>query len=360
MKTKTLWRVHSWLGLLAGLPLLLIALSGSILVFKDELDGLLRPGEVRAEPLPGGRLSYDELHRKAAAALPEHETVGWAIYHGEPARADFLYVMEHGEDEFLNVHLNPYTGALLHPPHDLEDSATGWLLSLHFRLLGGHLGEAVTGIIALMLCMLGITGFMIYRKFWKGFLTFRWKTGWRTLSGNLHKRIGALFSPVFLLLGLTGAWWNIAHIVEDLRQPEEPMEDGEIHGGHLRENYPFDRILAESREHIPNYVPNYISFPFHPGEPVRLFGAYEQQNPLRSPYHSQVHFDSETTAHLSTIRIEETGLWPQILDSFTPLHFGTFGGLPVKILWCVVGASPGFLALSGAFVWWRRRPVRRG
>ena len=42
-------------------------------------------------------------------------------------------------------------------------------------------------------------------------------------------------------------------------------------------------------------------------------------------------------------------------DSFEPLHFGTFGALPVKILWCLGDLAPGILAITGYILWWKRK-----
>lgn len=71
---KRLWQLHSWLGLVCGLGLLVVGLSGSILVFQDGFDALRRPSVYRAIPTPAGRLSFDALFTSAQRALP-----GWTI-----------------------------------------------------------------------------------------------------------------------------------------------------------------------------------------------------------------------------------------------------------------------------------------
>ncbi|MBW4638302.1 MAG: PepSY domain-containing protein [Gloeocapsa sp. UFS-A4-WI-NPMV-4B04] len=48
------------------------------------------------------------------------------------------------------------------------------------------------------------------------------------------------------------------------------------------------------------------------------------------------------------------GLGDRVLVSFTPLHFGTFGGLPTCILYVFVGLAPLILFITG-FVMWRHR-----
>jgi len=355
MKTKTIWKLHSWLGLLAGIPLLVIALTGSLLVFKDEINAWLIPEKVLVEPqateLPlEGRL--DALQH----GLPEHEVTGWAFYN-EPERADFVFVMERGDNEWLHVYQNPYTGEILSEPTGTTSELMGWILELHYTLLAGHIGMAVCGILAVMLCLLGVTGFFIYRKFWKSFFSFRWRTSLRLLGCNLHKRIGVISAPVFLILGLTGAWWNIDHIVHEL----EHLAEGEAEHDPVMERrlyateIPIDSMDAQARETMPDFRVRYISFPWEAGLGITFWGELVDQSPLRSPYNSTVAFDAEAGAYQSHTRITEASLWTQAYDAFTPLHFGTFGSWISRTVWCIFGAAPGVLALSGCFIWWKRR-----
>ena len=90
------------------------------------------------------------------------------------------------------------------------------------------------------------------------------------------------------------------------------------------------------------------------GGPILLFGAVDGQNVFRSDYGSIVSFDGKSGKVTSATAIPDAGVWAQILDAFRPLHYGTFGGLPVKILWCLGGLTPGILAVSGALMWWQR------
>ncbi|MEH2180741.1 PepSY-associated TM helix domain-containing protein [Nostoc sp.] len=53
--------------------------------------------------------------------------------------------------------------------------------------------------------------------------------------------------------------------------------------------------------------------------------------------------------------ILEILLGDRILNSFTPLHYGTFGGLPTPILYVFVGLAPLILFITGFVMWWYRR-----
>ncbi|MDQ8194348.1 PepSY-associated TM helix domain-containing protein [Coraliomargarita sp. SDUM461004] len=356
MKIKTIWKIHSWLGLVAGIPLLLIALTGSLLVFKDELNAWLIPEQALVEPTSAGPLKLVERLAALRAGLPMHEVTGWSLGKG-PKDADFVYVMAHGDNEWLHVYQNPYTGEILSEPAPLNAQLMEWLLDVHYTFLADDLGMAICALLAILLCLLAVTGFFIYRKFWKNFLRLRWRTSLRLLSGNLHKRVGVLAAPILLILGGTGAYWNIDHVLHELEHHAE--EDGAhepylMAGGLYAADLPLDALAEQARETIPEYKINYIGFPWEPGVDIIFWGSFEGQSPLRSQHHSTVAFNAQTGAYVSNTRMNEASLWKQIEDSFEPLHYGTVGGLLTRVLWCVCGAAPGFLALSGFFIRWKR------
>jgi uncharacterized iron-regulated membrane protein len=48
----------------------------------------------------------------------------------------------------------------------------------------------------------------------------------------------------------------------------------------------------------------------------------------------------------------------RIMRLVPDLHFGTWGGLPVKLLYGLVGLSPTVLFITGLLMWGRRRQAR--
>jgi uncharacterized iron-regulated membrane protein len=354
MNRKSLWKLHSWLGLVAAAPLLLIAITGSILVFHDEIDEWLLPEQVLAPDPSAPRLDFDTLLGRLRATLPDHEVMGWGFYR-DPERADLVYVVRHGTSDWLKLYVDGSSGALLSRPRPTDSALTDWLLELHYTFLAGHVGVAITGVFALLLCALGITGCIVYRRFWARFLTLRWGRTLRQQLGNLHKRAGIVSAPIFLILGATGAYWNITHVYQDLVEhgfDEQPLV---ISGPLYNESLSINALMDEARRAIADYRIRYASLPYENGAPIAFYGESPPLNPLRSPFGSVVWFDAQSGARTFVSDIREAGVWRQVEDSFRPLHFGDFGGLPVKLLWSVVGFIPAFLALSGSTVWWQRR-----
>ena len=94
-------------------------------------------------------------------------------------------------------------------------------------------------------------------------------------------------------------------------------------------------------------------------EPIVFYGRLENQHVLRGEFGSSVTFNSQTGDLENLTNIQSVGLWNQITDSFEPLHFGTFGTLPIKILWCLGGLAPGILGITGYVLWWKRKRFSR-
>ena len=355
---KRLFLFHSWLGLIAGLGLIVIGLTGSALVFKSELDALLVPALVNTPDAGKPRLGLDALVAAVKDHLPDHEIRGWQVAE-KAGKADQFYVTPHGTSDFKLVYVDPSTGAPQGTPMENDATLTNWLLELHYSFLADHTGEIVAGIIATLLCALGITGVILYRNFWKTLFQLRWGKSGRMFFSDLHKMVGISSTIFNLILGSTGAWWNLSHILGHMIEGEDP-EPPAITGPSYASTISFDSLLAEVQKTLPGFQAQYVGLPGTPEEEISFYGSREGQGILRSPYGNGATFDPVTGALKTTEDIRKASAWNQVLDSFRPLHYGTFGGLPVKILWCLGGLAPGILAVSGAFMYFKRRyPARR-
>lgn len=353
---KRIWQLHSWLGLFAGLGLVVIGLTGSILMFHDEIETLINPGIARVEPAPSGRLPASELLALVSRELPDHEVAGWLFRQPDEAHlADLLYVRRHGSPEWFLITLDPYAGKILASPRLGTQTFTGWMLELHYTFFADHVGLAVTGALGLALLALGVTGVYLYREFWKHIFTLRWGRGTRLLFSDLHKFVGITSVAFNLILGFTGAYWNITHIIHEWSEDhdeEAPAPARRLYS----EPLPVDALIADTSVRIPGYQARYLSLPWEESEtPALTFYGQVPGGFLRGPYGSTVSYDAKTHAFTAAYDVREAGLWARVADTFTPLHYGTFGGLPVKILWTIGGLTPGVLAVSGFFLWRLRR-----
>lgn len=355
---KRLWQFHSWLGLVAGLGLIVIGLTGSLLVFHDDIEAWLNPEIISVTPTPAGRLPASALLAAANRQLPGHEVAGWLYQLDEPGQADLLYVRKHRAPEWLIATVNPYTGEMLAGPRLGTTTFTGWMLELHYAFLADHTGAFIAGLFGLGLFLLGATGVYLYRDFWKNLFTFRVGRSARILFSDIHKFIGITSVAFNLILGFTGAYWNLTHVIGEWIQghdDDKPASSVRLYA----EPLDLDALIADTAQRIPGYRAGFVSLPSEEGWPITFYGQAPGHF-LTGPYGSTVNYDAQTHAFKEAHDIRQAGLWARIADTFTPLHYGTFGGLTVKILWTLGGLTPGALAITGFILWrLRRRPSPR-
>ena len=356
--TKQIWKLHSWLGLIAGLGLIVIGLSGSLLVFRDEIDGLVDARIMRVEPTPEGRLSRDQLYQSAKAAWPDYRVVGIGSRRNS-GLADIVYLKKPGSHEYLGGTLNPYTGVALSGPMTERQTFTGLLLELHYTWFAEHVGMLITGIFAVLLCLLGLSGVWLYRGFWKNFFRLRWKSSARIFFSDLHKMTGISSVAFNLILGFTGAYWNLVHVATDGLGNHEDKE--ELAASVVVDpSISLDALEKAAAEKMPGFKAVWVFLPDGDEKEISLWGNVPGAWWLSSPSGSSALFDPQTGVVISTSDLRQAGTWEKITDAFTPVHFGNFGGLPVKILWSALALAPGVLAVSGFMIWFRRRkPVRK-
>ncbi|GAA0817487.1 PepSY-associated TM helix domain-containing protein [Colwellia asteriadis] len=366
---KKLHKLHAYFALASLIPLIIIAVTGSLLVFKFELDTLLLP-EVASISLPVEqqenttltRLNINELVTQINQQFSDYEIGSWELF-DDKYQADRVYLLKRYSESWFKIHLNPYSGEVLSTPVPIHHDLTDWLVQLHFTFLLNDLGfispqlGTIIGLIAsIIMTFLGISGLIIYRKFWRRFFKFRWDAKLAAMMSDLHKLVGIWCSPIILILGITGGYFNfIEYWHETFEHGEEAhhiMTD-RLYNAELD----FQQLLTTSTEKITSFTPQYLLFPFEPKMAWTVFGSIDTNNPFASAYGSTVSFNAMTGKYLSHYDIRTSNTSTQVFDSFRTLHYGNFAGLWSKIIWCVMGLSPLILGASGFYLWYSR--IRR-
>jgi uncharacterized iron-regulated membrane protein len=355
---KTAFAVHAWAGLLAGVLLLVMSLTGSALVLADEADRLVKPELRVVEPGPC-KASLERMVRCVGRCLPGVSVEGLTLPDGDTAPA-VVHFREGGKR--LRAYVNPYSGKLL----GVEDPSTTWrrvALKLHASFLLGKRGELAALATGVLLLVSILTGVFVYRRailsvFQRG---VRFRSGSRALVSDVHTLIGVSALAFHIVIGLTGVWMLRDSVVDAFTTPSaKPVLAAESSpatrrsGPACASSFPeLDGCLDASRGGIAGFVPRSIDLPRKPGAPVRVHGR-APGNPLLARWNS-VDVDAETCQVVSVARAEDLDAGRQFDRMAGSLHFGNFGGLPVKVLYAVLGLTPGILSVTGFVLWWRRR-----
>ena len=202
---RAIFQIHLWTGIGIGLYLLMICLTGSVLVYRNELYRAFSP-----EPIivvaSGESLTPEALTGAARRIYPDHEVTNVRV--GEtPNHAVEISFANDGERMRRLFH--PYTGEDLGDPLTVGYRASAWMLDLHDNLLGGPTGRRINGIGAFSFIVLAVTGAVIWWpgiRSWRRSLIFDLRANWRRLNWSLHSTFGFWFMPFVLIWGVSGVY----------------------------------------------------------------------------------------------------------------------------------------------------------
>ncbi|RMH59075.1 MAG: PepSY domain-containing protein [Bacteroidetes bacterium] len=371
-----LWRWHFWIGLLVAPILLVIAVTGALYVFKDEIQAVVHR-DLYFVGQPENQLALPFERRLAAArdALEASWTLAGLNRTADPGRADeFIFERPVGTPESAAteghehvhrfVYVDPYTAEVL--GHiDLENSFFGLVLRLHRTLLAGTAGRLVTELATSWSIISVITGLTLWWSRRRQYSRPRRPAGQaapRTRHRRFHILSGVNLGAVMLVIMVTGLLfttvWGRAALA------------GLYFGGQLPAAYVnppksspvdpdaappgIDAIIAEARTHFP-FAAFRLVAPETPQAPWIVL-APTQNGSLAD---GAVYIDTATGHTLDAFAYASLAPGAKAALLFYPIHTGSIFGLPTKLLAVVACLALGALCITGVRMWWIRRPAGR-
>jgi uncharacterized iron-regulated membrane protein len=310
---RALFQIHLWTGIGVGLYVFLISVSGSAIVFRNELYKTLGR---KSEPLAisGPRLSEADLKKAAQQTYPGY-SVTFVFASKQPNQPTEIWMRRGGTQK--QRLFDPYTGK------DLGDSVPksirflAWLADLHTNLLYKETGRLWNGIGAAFITLLSLTGAVIWWpgiRTWRRSVTIRPGVGWKRFNWDLHSAVGFWALSFIFMWGFTGVYVCFPTPFQRAIDSFAPLEQYK-----LVELPPAPPSLERSSD-------------------VRFVLVADGDTPPPRRVRPPRHFS--------------TG--DKIIRWFTWLHFGNFAGWRVKALWTLLGFVPPFLLVTGVIMWLNR------
>jgi uncharacterized iron-regulated membrane protein len=354
--TRVAFRIHGWLGLLTGLLLLVVALSGAVLVFAAEIDEALWRDLLVVPPGPAPPLGHATLYEAVRRQCPRAEDVGIRRL-ARPGRSAVFSVGEAGRS--FRVFVDPRSGAILGRKENgrFADDPMGWLVQLHFTLMAGKAGYCAVGFLSVLLLGSITTGLIVYRRFIGRALlmqvSVRWRD-WRRALSDLHRVVGVWAWLFNLVIAGTGLWFMRAVFTPGFYVDHQQVARGPAPPLAVS----LDALLATAAARVPDFHPVglwVVQDPPGRARAIVFFGADRRRFFLQSPYDSRVAFDA-ASGTLSRVELISHAPWPaQLVSTTGPLHFGSWGGVRSKIAYAIFALAPPLLSVTGFALWLRRR-----
>ena len=343
---RALLTLHQWLGLAAGLFLVVIAVSGSALVFENEIDRALNPALSYVAPQERP-LAIETLIACVKSAYPADPVVGVRI----ADRRDQAYELSLRSRRSAMV--DPYSGSVL-GVRDRERSFARRLHLLHTRFLAGEAGEAAVGWFTVGLLALAISGLVLW---WPGkVLAIGSTASWKRTNFDLHNVLGFYSSVV--LLAITGSGVLIAFeqttdpVVRRLNAaPDPPTPQSTPRAGAARISV--DHALAVAGTALPGAFASNVNVPAGPKAVYRVLMKFPED---RTPAgRSRVYVDQFSATPLLVENTRTAPLGTRILNLKRSAHTGDIFGAPTQALYFIVGLGIAVQAITGALIWWNSR-----
>lgn len=363
---KSIRLLHLWLGLGSGIIVFIIAVTGCLYAFQEEIQNITQeyrfvekqkvPFLLPSQLLP---IAKKELPNKVLHALKYNapdQAVEAIFYHYEPT---YHYV----------VYLNPYSGKVLKITN-MEDGFFRFILDGHFYLWLPHkIGQVVVASATLIFLVLLVSGLILWfpknkkaakQRFW-----FRWKEGlkWKRKNYDLHNITGFYVLAIALIFAITGLVWGFPWFAygyykiiggEKSLLYEDPVSK-EVALAKKIEN-PLDKVFLLMQEQYPKASYIEVHPPENPNSAIATNANLEKGTYWKTDYR---YFDQNTLEEKEVThiygKIAKADTSDRLLRMNYDIHTGAIMGLSGKIFAFLISLLIASLPVTGCLIWYGRK-----
>lgn len=378
---RSVWRFHFYAGLLVLPFLVLLAVTGALYLFRDEIDAVVHGDLKRVEAQAGPQATPSAIVEAALAAEP-----GAAVKFMPPASttASAEVTIKTAAGDRAIVYVDPYDARVLGslPP---DGTVMGIVRQLHGLSYFGPIAEGVIEIVGGWAILLVGTGVYLWwpRGGPGGAVSVRGKPGKRIFWRDLHAVTGIFVGGFIVFMALTGMPWSVfwgSYVNQwangqNFGYPSGVRVDVPMSEEHLNHTAPTSWSLEQAR--VPQSVDpggapigldaavaTFGRLGLHPGYAISLpagpTGVYSGSvYPDDLNAQRVIHLDQYSGRPLLDMSYADYGLLGRGLEWGINVHMGQEFGLANQLLMLAVCVSVVLLAVTAAVMWWKRRPQGR-
>lgn len=370
--------LHRWLGLITGLVVLILSITGCLFVFQQEISELVRHDTFYVDEVPENHqtLPIEELQAKAADALEiDHLPYGLTTYKDDERKwSAMLYkggvdswTYFGGMEAYKTAYINPYNGeieGIVNEKKDFFQIVKGIHWSL---LLATPIGQPIVVWSTVVFIILLISGMILWwPKKWnkagkqKSFKV-KWGSSWRRVNYDLHNVVGFYFLILSLIIAFTGLYWYFPFAQKSLHflgNGEYKLPDG-----------PAEKVVSTPSASEANSIPMAEAYKkawaeYPQAYSIALVAPTDSQSAIRADIrpdgqtyygNSSLQFDQYSGELLSADRYEDKNIGEKLVSMNYDIHVGAIGGLPGKIIAFFASLICASLPVTGFIIWWDRK-----
>ncbi|MGV3502333.1 MAG: PepSY-associated TM helix domain-containing protein [Adhaeribacter sp.] len=367
--------LHLWLGLVSGIVVFIVSLTGCFYAFQQEIKDAVEPWRF-VEVQNKGFVPPSQLLDTAMAYMPGKKPTGLTYSNREGAAAVGFSSFEQGQRHFTAIFMNPYTGEFLQKQQTLGNGEFDF-----FRfILDGHralwlpydIGRPIVGVCTLIFLVLLVSGLVMWwpRRWNKSNVDrsfkIRWKGSLKRVNYDLHNVLGFYSLVLALVLAVTGLVWSFTWFEDSLYYV---TSGGKEHPGHHHPHSDLSKAHLLASDSIsaldqawmktlaaePHAQGMYMTPILEDKEDAIEIIAYQNHG---SWYNRNEYFYDQYTLELFRVqgdRYEEASFADQLTMLNYDIHVGAVWGLPGKVLAFFISLICASLPVTGFLVWWNKK-----
>jgi uncharacterized iron-regulated membrane protein len=369
---RVLRQIHLWIALVLCLPLVVLGVTGSILVFRSELGNLLAPPPrlVTATDKPHTVAPHTVAEIIAAMQARIDKEFTPFLYEApnapeQPATLRFIAVGGAAKGpRIIDVLVDPASLDFVTWHYDAFPGFLGVIVRLHGNLLMGRAGRVYVGWLGLAMLVLGISGLILWwpgRIRWRAAFLVKRGAGGLRLYRDLHGAIGIWTFVVFITVSFSGVYLvfpqTVSAVVTKLLPSRDANSPEPIVTGDGAQRIDADRAIAIALSTNPRARLISIGLPLRPEQPYRVSLAHPgdgrgapEMVALINPWSAEL-IELIDPARFAPAQI--------VLAWQRMVHFGQGLGWVWRILVCLSGLLPAIFAFTGIVMWLITRDVPR-
>ena len=344
--------LHRWTALVAGIVLVLTALSGAVLVFEGAIDRGLHPELWRVRP--------------AATALPIDTVVARVEAKFAPSKVASIAIAPAANRAWttsvdsLTVFVDPYTGAIkgTRTPSENATTLSRRLHVFHVELFAGRRGRALVGATSVVALFLALTGIILW---WPDkVMRVRTNASWKRINFDLHHLLGISAALILIAIAASGVlihYDGLSAKVRSLDAVPPPNPKAQSAGGGAAPRRSFDAIAATAQNALPGARILFIATA-PPKAPINVAMRFPEDHTPGG--RSRVVIDRYTGEVLGVRSTRDVGVGTQIDNLKRSIHTGDVFGKPSEAVWFLASIVMAAQAVTGALMWWNAQRGRFG
>lgn len=363
-KIQTWFQIHKWTSLICTAFLLMLCLTGLPLIFHEEIEELEgKPHLAKVVPAGTPLAGLDKLSENVLAKYPKKviRYVYWDEHEPNTTAFSLSDSINASPDNYTTVIMDDHTAEVLETPN-YQEGFMYIMLQMHVDMFMGIGGKLFLGLMGLTFIAAIVSGIMIYGPIMKrfDFGMVRAERSTRLKWLDLHNLLGVVTIVWGVVVGFTGVINTASEIVLGLWQVGQlsemtaPYKDAKPLTGTLSS---LDQAVKLTKNAAPEMEPSLIAFPGTPFSSKHHYAVFVKGNtPLTKRIIKPALIDAEKGV-LTDMR--DMPWFVNALFISQPLHFGDYGGLPMKIIWALFDIATIVILGSGLYLWFARNKATK-